>query len=65
MKKITISFLLAIYCINSYAQNMQTVFEKTNGKESATYFECIQFYKKLAANNSIISIKNFGLTDAG
>ncbi|MBS1579955.1 MAG: M14 family metallopeptidase [Bacteroidetes bacterium] len=65
MKKITISFLLAIYCINSYAQNMQTVFEKTNGKESATYFECIQFYKKLAANNSIISIKNFDLTDAG
>ncbi|MBS1626757.1 MAG: M14 family metallopeptidase [Bacteroidetes bacterium] len=65
MKKIAISFLLTIYYINIYAQNIQTVFEKTNGKESATYFETIQFYKKLAATNAAVSIKDFGLTDAG
>ena len=47
----------------TYAQ--QTVFEKTNGRETATYFEVIEFYTNLARNSSIIKMETKGLTDAG
>ncbi|MBA4198320.1 MAG: hypothetical protein C0459_12280 [Chitinophaga sp.] len=65
MKKFTTLFFIVFVSLNINAQSFQTVFEKSDGKQSATYFECIAFYKKLAAVNSIITIKNFGLTDAG
>jgi hypothetical protein len=42
-----------------------TPFEKSKGKETATYFECIDFYKKLAGNASKISLKQMGMSDAG
>ncbi len=42
-----------------------TVFEKSNGKESATYFEAIKFYKELAFHSSIIKLETKGPADAG
>jgi hypothetical protein len=47
------------------SQNMNTVFEKSKCKESATYFECIDYYKKLDRFSNSISLKTMGLTDAG
>lgn len=63
MKYIFILFQLLISV--SYAQNFETVFEKSNGTETATYEETIDFYQNLANTYSEINIQEIGLTDAG
>lgn len=40
-------------------------FEASNGKESATYFEAIEWYKKLDKLSPIVQIKEIGMSDAG
>ena len=64
MKKIflLVSFILPVL---SFAQSFITPFEKSGGKETATYFECINFYKQLDKASSKISIRETGLSDAG
>ncbi|MGJ5643443.1 M14 family metallopeptidase [Formosa sp. S-31] len=60
-------FLLLFIC-NLQAQNQKlflTHFEKSNGMETATYPEVIQYYKDLASSFPIISIQEIGDTDAG
>ncbi|MFC4230855.1 M14 family metallopeptidase [Parasediminibacterium paludis] len=47
------------------AQELTTTFEKSAGLETATYADCIAFYKKLAATSNNIQVKTFGNTDAG
>ncbi len=56
-----------IFCcfISFILSAQQTKFEKTNGLESATYFETIEFYKILQKSSSIIKVKTEGDTDAG
>ena len=64
MKKILL--LLQVFLTTAlFAQKWQTVFEKTAGKETVTYEQCIQYYKELDAAFSSITIKEFGATDAG
>jgi hypothetical protein len=64
MKKILVAcFVFVTYSID--AQNLATPFEKSNGKQTATYVQCINYYKQLAALNTSISVKTFGNTDAG
>jgi hypothetical protein len=59
-------FLLAlIVSIEPRAQSLITPFERSNGMETATYFECIDFYKKLDKVSPRISIKEMGMSDAG
>lgn len=48
---------------NTFSQ--QTPFEKSNGKETATYFQSIQFYKNLDRSSPVILMKEMGPTDAG
>lgn len=48
-----------------FAQKWQTIFEKSGGKETVTYDECIRYYKALDAAFTSIQIKQFGLSDAG
>lgn len=60
----TILFLFSFILFNSVKAQI-TVFEKTDGKETATYFEVIEYYQSLAAKNPMIQIKTMGLTDAG
>jgi Zinc carboxypeptidase len=43
----------------------QTPFEKTNGKESATYFQAIEMYKNLDRSSSKLLMKEMGPSDAG
>jgi len=43
----------------------QCRFEKTNGLESATYFEAIDWYKNLDKISTKVLVKEMGMTDAG
>lgn len=63
MRKILL--LTSMFCIfiNGYAQ--QCRFEKTNGLESATYFEAIDWYKDLDKKSPKVYVKEMGMTDAG
>jgi Zinc carboxypeptidase len=58
-------FLILATSFQSKAQDWLTPFEKSNGTESATYFESIDFYKKLDQHSTKISIKEMGMSDAG
>jgi hypothetical protein len=63
-----IFFILIISCkknITSNTENFKTVFEKSNGLETATYEQTIAYYQKLAATFSEITIQSIGETDAG
>jgi hypothetical protein len=66
MKKL-IQFLSFFLCgFNLSAQTFTTAFEKSNGTETATYFESIDFYSRLARKYPhTVQIKTFGTTDAG
>jgi len=62
-KSLAVFFVFAISLAN--AQKFVTPFEKTNAAETVTYFECINYYKKLAANFPSLHVMQFGNTDAG
>ncbi len=67
MKKILLVFL-TVLCFNCQSKknyDFTTVFEKSNGLETATYSETISFYNKLAKTYPAISIDSIGETDAG
>jgi len=64
--KRTLFFILIIFSsFFSNAQELITAFEKSNGKETTTYQEGINFYKKLAQKFPQIDIKEMGKTDSG
>lgn len=56
---------LAFLCGMQLSFAQQTVFEKSNGKKTATYFETIRFYKMLASKSKQIKMVERGMTDAG
>jgi len=60
-----LTLLLVLLASTIIAQKQLTVFEKSNGTQTATYFECISYYQQLAAGSKLVSIKTFGMTDAG
>src|SRR6218665_2923271 len=56
--------LLALtFSCKNYAQ--PTPFEKSNGTATATYFEVIDWYKKMDAASPLVTMKEMGSTDAG
>lgn len=63
MKYILLSSFILLLLPASYAQ--QCRFEKSKGKETATYFEAIDWYKQLAKKTTSIVVKEMGSTDAG
>lgn len=63
MDRIFCLLSVLLFSINSEAQ--QCRFEKTDGKESATYFEAIDWYKNLDKASAMVSVKEMGKTDAG
>ncbi len=69
MKKLIILLLVLASCTeknnNLKDIDFTTVFEKSNGTETATYQETIQFYTNLADNYREISIREMGETDSG
>ena len=64
MKKILL-LLTALFPLLSSAQDLTTQYEKTNGRETATYDEVIRYYQQLAKRFPQIHIQTIGATDAG
>ncbi|MBN9297901.1 MAG: M14 family metallopeptidase [Filimonas sp.] len=64
MKKL-ICFGIFLMALHARAQNFTTAFEKSNGNQTATYFECIKFYTNLKTTYKTISFRAFDTTDAG
>src|SRR5688572_9299553 len=58
-------FLLIVLFMSKKNNAQQTRFEKSNGKETATYHEIIAFYKQLDNSSDIVALKKMGSTDAG
>ncbi|MEP7256702.1 MAG: M14 family metallopeptidase [Ferruginibacter sp.] len=63
MRKLLIISFVIFFFIKSDAQ--QCRFEKSNGKESATYFEAIDWYKNLDKISAQVLVKEMGMSDAG
>ena len=63
MRKFFILLILICIFYNSHAQ--QCRFEKTNGLQSATYFEAIDWYKNLDKISTKVLVKEMGMSDAG
>ncbi len=63
MRKIFLLSIVLFFLNNIYAQ--QCRFEKTNGLESATYFEAIEWYKNLDKQSPLVTMKEMGMSDAG
>ena len=47
------------------AQNITTVFEKSNGTKTPTYFEAIDWWQKLDATSGKVKMLTMGMSDAG
>ena len=73
MKKLLLLFLVIVSCSENPEQNktqkpdkdFTTIFEKSEGFETATYRQTIQYYTDLADRYPEISIKAIGATDSG
>jgi len=64
MRKLLTCFtLLLINFLN--AQNITTVFEKSNGTKTPTYFEAIDWWQKLDAQSGKVKMLTMGMSDAG
>jgi hypothetical protein len=62
--RISLIVLIAALGFN-YSNAQQCRFEKTNGLESATYFEAIDWYKQLDKQSPLVLVKEMGMSDAG
>jgi hypothetical protein len=63
LMKVFVVLQIIIFCLETKAQ--QCRFETSNGTESATYFEAIEWYKNLDKLSSKILVKQMSMTDAG
>ena len=64
MRKLFTCFaLLLINFLN--AQNITTVFEKSGGTKTPTYFEAIDWWQKLDAQSGKVKMLTMGMSDAG
>jgi hypothetical protein len=63
MRKVLYFFLLMPFF--GQGQSLQTPFEKSAGKQTATYAECIAFYRQLDALSPLVAIREMGMSDAG
>jgi hypothetical protein len=65
MQKTIIALLFVIISTNIFSQPFITPFEKSNGQQTATYFECISYYQQLAKSFSTIKMIAGDTTDSG
>jgi Zinc carboxypeptidase len=66
MQKSFISFLLLLIVAQvSFSQNITTKFEQSNGTQTPTYFEIIDWWQKLDAQSGFVKMLPIGMTDAG
>ncbi|MCW3080339.1 M14 family metallopeptidase [Segetibacter sp.] len=65
MKKTFLVTGILLSTLLAKSQPLTTEFEKTNGRKTTTYSECIKYYEKLDRNFNSILIKKINTTDAG
>ena len=65
MKKLIASALVALIATKSFNQDITTRFEQSNGKQTPTYFEIIDWWKKLDERSGKVKMLPMGMTDAG
>ena len=69
MKVSILLFPFLLLCISANAAvadtSLVTPFERSKGMRTATYEECMSFYKRLAAAHSNIMVGDVGITDIG
>lgn len=63
MRNFSALWSLILFFVTADAQVCR--FEKTDGKESATYFEAVDWYKNLDRVSAQVLVKEMGMTDAG
>ncbi len=56
---------LTAFCLAVQAQHLETPFERSGGKRTTTYADCIRFYETLQARTGRIRLDSTGMTDAG
>jgi Zinc carboxypeptidase len=64
MKKPIFS-LLTLFLTIAHGQTITTKFEQSNGTQTPTYFEIVDWWKKLDATSGKIKMLTMGMTDAG
>ena len=66
MRKILSTFLLFIFIAKVFnAQTISTKFEQSNGTQTPTYFEIVEWWKKLDEKSGKVKMLTMGMTDAG
>lgn len=66
MKKSLLCFVaLFTIVVFSSAQNITTKFEQSNGTETPTYFEIVNWWQKLDQQSGKVKMLTMGMTDAG
>lgn len=65
MQRLFFFFILVLGVNISFSQNLITSFEKSNGRQTATYFECIAYYQSLAKTFPTLKILTGDTTDSG
>lgn len=65
MKKNFVAILLVVFCSGVFAQSITTKFEQSNGTQTPTYFEIIEWWKKLDEKSGKVKMLTMGITDAG
>jgi len=64
MKKLFTGFLILLTQF-TFCQTITTKFEQTNGTQSPTYYEIIDWWKKLEKQSPYVKMLTMGMTDAG
>jgi hypothetical protein len=63
MNRLFLQFLFILFAFQSFAQI--TPFEQSKGQKTATYQECINYYKQLDADYKELKMLSYGTTDVG
>lgn len=60
-----ITALLICLCTGSWLYAQKTPFELGNGNQSASYQQCIRYYRELGVQNEEVGVLTYGETDSG
>lgn len=65
IRNLILTTSILIFSISSYSQNITTRFEQSKGTQTPTYFEIVDWWKKLDAQSGKVKLLTMGMTDAG
>ena len=65
MKKLIASAIITLIAVRSFSQAITTRFEQSKGTQTPTYFEIVDWWKKLDEKSGKVKMLTMGMTDAG